>query len=52
MATVGGGHWGRFFPWENSRNVHWLNKKMDCFHCNWKCKYGDFRCVNNIDFEN
>ena len=35
IAIVGGGHWGRFFPWGNKENVHWLNKKMDCFQCNW-----------------
>ena len=50
-AIVGGGHWGRFFPWGDSENVHWLNKKMDCFQCNWKCKYGDYRCVRNIDYD-
>lgn len=51
-AIVGGGHWGRFFPWGNKENVHWLNKKMDCFQCNRKCKYGDYRCVKNIDYNN
>lgn len=51
-AIVGGGLFGRFFPWGNNENVHWLNKGMDCFQCNWKCKYGDFRCVKNIDYDN
>ncbi len=51
-ATVGGGQWGRFFPWDNIKNVNWLNKKMDCFQCNWNCKYDDYRCVSNIDYEN
>ncbi len=48
-AIVGGGLFGRFFPWGNNENLHWLNKKMDCFQCNWKCKYGDYRCVKNIE---
>ena len=48
-AIVGGGLFGRFFPWGNNENVHWLNKKMDCFQCNWICKYGDYRCVKNIE---
>ncbi|HRU92723.1 MAG TPA: glycosyltransferase family 9 protein [Candidatus Marinimicrobia bacterium] len=49
-AIVGGGHWGRFLPWGDSGNVHWLNKRMSCFQCNWECQYGDFRCVKNIDY--
>jgi ADP-heptose:LPS heptosyltransferase len=49
FAIVGGGHWGRFFPWGECHNTRWLNNKMDCFQCDWKCKYGDYRCVGNIN---
>lgn len=50
-AVVGGGHWGRFFPWGDSDNVIWLNNKMDCYQCNWRCKYYDFRCIGNINYD-
>lgn len=48
FAIVGGGHWGRFFPWGPMDNVIWINKMMECFQCNWECRYDDFRCIDNI----
>ena len=48
-AIVGGGHWGRFYPWGIPEKTHWLNNKMECFRCNWICKYGDHRCVKNLN---
>ena len=48
FAIVGGGHWGRFFPYEKMENVTWLNQKMDCYTCDWTCKYNDHRCVSNF----
>lgn len=51
FCIVGGGHWGRFFPWGDSSDVHWLNRRMDCYRCDWICKYGDFRCTSNLNLE-
>ena len=50
-AIVGGGQWGRFFPYNNVENVHWLNEKMDCYQCEYHCKFEDFRCAWNLNLE-
>jgi len=47
-GIVGGGHWGRFHPWGDPERNIVLNCVMDCFYCNWHCKYGDYRCVSNL----
>lgn len=48
VGIVGGGHWGRFFPWgRDSRNIV-LTKKMPCFHCDWRCRYDRFRCIQEV----
>jgi hypothetical protein len=50
VVLVGGGHFGRFMPY--STQTHLVYNKMDCYNCNWKCKYGrDIRCVNSISVD-
>lgn len=60
IVILGGGHYGRFFPYPPSLNIKNLNivtKKMDCFGCNWNCIYpkdNDFtvRCISEINTTN
>ncbi len=61
VALVGGGHYGRFFPYPADLStpgplpdvvVH----KMDCFDCNWRCIFEveegvPYPCVGRIDVE-
>jgi len=50
VVLTGGGHPGRFMPY--SKLTKMVYKKMDCFGCNWKCKYGkDIKCIKAISFE-
>ncbi len=44
ICILGGGHFGRFLPYlpETSNSpidMEVVHKKMDCYGCNWKCKY-------------
>ncbi len=49
IGIAGGGHHGRFVPWgDESMNIVMTNF-MECFHCNWKCKYESPRCIESID---
>lgn len=57
ICIVGGGHFGRFLPYpkeleDNEDNFlpKVIYKKMDCFGCNWKCKYNTipYKCIKNI----
>jgi glycosyltransferase involved in cell wall biosynthesis/ADP-heptose:LPS heptosyltransferase len=48
-VIVGGGHFGRFMPY--SEKTEMVFNKMDCFGCDWKCVFGDGRCVKSITVE-
>lgn len=56
VCLLGGGHYGRFFPYpawkEGAENIA-VTHKMDCFNCNWKCQYKTKKgetvpCIKNI----
>ena len=50
-GVLGGGHFGRFFPWGDPALARVVNKKMDCYGCGWNCKYETVRCVQEIEPE-
>ena len=57
VCILGGGHYARFMPFPNHINgvkpvsvIH----KMDCFGCNWHCKWTDdasapYPCVSGVE---
>ncbi len=49
VMIYGGGHFGGFVPEHSSGHI--VYKKMDCYCCNWGCKYGDIpvRCIGEIN---
>lgn len=49
VGIVGGGHYGRFYPWGDSQFSRVVKKAMDCYGCNWICKYDTVRCIQEID---
>ncbi len=48
VGIMGGGHFGRFYPWGSSDLNRVANLPMDCYHCNWKCRYQTVPCVKDI----
>lgn len=57
ICLVGGGHYERFLPYTVNSSVHCVYYKMDCYHCNWMCKYNieateTFPCLQNISVTN
>ena len=48
LALIGGGHYGLFAPWKRSGRQVWVAHKMDCYHCNWHCVYGEPFCISRI----
>jgi glycosyltransferase involved in cell wall biosynthesis/ADP-heptose:LPS heptosyltransferase len=47
VVIIGGGHFGRFMPYSPKTTL--VYNKMDCYGCNWRCKYGrDIRCIKAI----
>jgi len=47
VILLGGGHYGRFMPYSNLTSIACL--PLDCYYCNWKCKYTETHCVKNLD---
>ena len=39
ICILGGGHWGRFWPYGNLDKNQTLSHYMSCFGCGWKCRY-------------
>lgn len=48
LGVMGGGHGARFYPWSDSDLARVVRKTMDCYGCNWECKYETFRCIQEI----
>jgi ADP-heptose:LPS heptosyltransferase len=48
VGIVGGGHYGRFYPWGDPETSRVVNQRMDCYGCNWRCKYDSIRCIQEI----
>ncbi len=47
VIILGGGHFGRFMPYSNLTSI--VTLPLDCFGCNWKCKYDETFCINSVD---
>lgn len=61
-VILGGGHFGRFFPYpaevdSPSGNLRIVHQPMSCYHCNWQCVYPrqpdePGRCIGDIATDN
>ena len=51
VGIMGGGHFGRFYPWGDEKINRTANKPMDCYWCNWRCIYPTMRCIQEIQPE-
>jgi len=47
VILLGGGHFGRFMPYSGLRPL--LHFHLIAFGCDWKCKYKNPYCVNQIN---
>jgi ADP-heptose:LPS heptosyltransferase len=45
VVVLGGGDYGRFFPYGKARVV---TREMDCFQCHWECRYDRALCLHDI----
>ncbi len=51
VAIIGGGEFGRFFPYKESRRVKYLYSNMDCFLCHWECTKKEKYCVSDVSLD-
>ncbi len=48
VIVAGGGHHGWFVPWGTGVRQRWLVHPLDCFGCNWHCRYPTVRCLAEL----
>jgi ADP-heptose:LPS heptosyltransferase len=48
IGIIGGGHYGRFFPWGEPGRHLFITRKRECFNCNWNCIKDRFECIQNV----
>jgi len=56
VCIMGGGHFGRFFPYGDLKKNRIVYHYMYCYGCNWRCIYNSAmydgaRCVRRIDVD-
>ncbi|HET9995214.1 MAG TPA: glycosyltransferase family 9 protein [Candidatus Acidoferrum sp.] len=52
LCVLGGGHFGRFYPYPGNHQHRAVFETMPCYHCNWKCVYEVPHCIHDIPVEN
>jgi ADP-heptose:LPS heptosyltransferase len=45
IGIIGGGHFSEYFPYGTARVV---SHPLDCYECNWSCRYPEPYCLTNI----
>ncbi len=49
IAIIGGGTFGRYFPVPGKEaTAKYFYNELDCFKCNWVCKYEKPVCLSNV----
>lgn len=48
IVILGGGTFRRYFPWNKKARHHSIFYGLDCFDCDWECRYSQRLCLNMI----
>jgi ADP-heptose:LPS heptosyltransferase len=48
IIILGGGTFGRFFPWPGSDRQFVIFHGLDCYDCGWQCKYPNRECMDLV----
>ncbi len=51
ICLLGGGHFGRFYPYGDPGLNRAVYSEMDCFGCDWQCRYEHAICMEGITLE-
>jgi ADP-heptose:LPS heptosyltransferase len=51
ICILGGGAYNFYFPIFESENTKYIYKEIDCFNCDWYCKYQEPKCLTQISVE-
>jgi ADP-heptose:LPS heptosyltransferase len=48
LVILGGGTFGRFFPWPETTGQYVIFHGMECFDCDWQCKFTTRQCLEAV----
>lgn len=48
LCIMGGGQYGRFYPYGDLNINKIIFSKMECYGCEWRCKYNKALCIQDI----
>jgi ADP-heptose:LPS heptosyltransferase len=48
VCILGGGHYGRFYPYPNNPLTIAVTNKLPCYNCHWRCILDEEECVTKI----
>lgn len=48
ICILGGGAFNKYFPIFESERTKFIYNKLDCFNCDWYCKYKEPKCLTQI----
>jgi ADP-heptose:LPS heptosyltransferase len=51
LCVLGGGHFGRFYPYGSSRKHRAVYRTLPCYHCNWNCAFERPHCIDEVTLE-
>lgn len=51
VCVLGGGHFGRFYPYPGNLLTQAVTNKLPCFNCNWQCSRDVVACVSDVTIE-
>jgi ADP-heptose:LPS heptosyltransferase len=48
ICILGGGHYGRFYPYPNNQITFEVINKLPCYYCYWYCIFKEPKCITGI----
>lgn len=49
VCIVGGGHYGRFYPYPGNPMTMEVNHPLPCYHCDWICNQPSVACIEGVN---
>jgi hypothetical protein len=49
IIILGGGTFGRFFPWPRQKNQFIIHHGLNCYDCDWRCHLPEKACLDFIE---